>query len=328
MRRRIIVFVGSPTRAGWMLAALANLAACGGDDPLAWGVGVRTFDAHLLGVTPSTTTDPRLASISDTSRLELPTYDGSGQVVHPDVLLEADRFVMAMTPYAYSDDRLENPSVVVGVDGMGFVDVGSNPIVDPPAHDHNNDPDIRIDPRTLDYELLYLETLRPERQSLVALRSRDLRSWVRHDRIVYDLTASATPFIVSPAAIDDAGITHLFYVNVSANRLETLSSSDGETWDPSQAAALAIDLAGVNPWHVDVVRGGAGYAMLISGYREKFTEQDLFLATSSDLVSWTFHPEPLLDHTDPSLEVTTLYRSTGVVSGGSLVVWYSMQYRE
>ena len=66
--------------------------------------------------------------------------------------------------------------------------------------------------------------------------------------------------------------------------------------------------------------------MLISGLDEEFGKQYVYLATSPDLASWTLRPKPLLSHRDPTLHVETLYRSTGIVSGNRLVVWYSMTY--
>jgi hypothetical protein len=234
---------------------------------------------------------------------------------------------MAMTPYPFSDRRLENPSLVVSRDGMAFDPApgAPAPLVPAPAYDHNNDPDLRRDPRTGDYELLYLETLRPDRQVLVALRSPDLRTWTRRDAVVYDFHQPGQPFMVSPTAIDDAGVTYLYYVDTVTNRLYAMTSRDG-TWDPRAAAPVAIELGAVVPWHVDAIRGEAGFGLLISGYDTAFVHQDLYLATSPDLVTWTLRPAPLLAHGDPALGVESLYRSTGVVEHGSLIVWYAMQY--
>lgn len=286
---------------------------------------MRGFDARALGIAAPGPTDPRLAAIPDTPRLDLPTYDGSDQVVHPDVLVEPDRFIMAMTPYPYSNDRFENPSIVVGSDGITFAPLGPEPIVPPPPHDHNDDPDLRRDPRTGEYELLYLETERPERETVVALDSPDLIGWTRRDALVDDLTVP-DPFIVSPAAIDVGGETHMFFVNAAGNQLETLATGDG-TWDLRTATPVAIDTGAMHPWHVDVIPAGSAFALLISGFTDSFEHQNLYLATSTDLASWTLAPAPLLDAADPALGVESLYRSTGVISGDRLVVWYSMQYR-
>jgi hypothetical protein len=309
-------------------------AACGKPhhDKLRWSIGVATFDATALGLARSRTPDPFVDAIRP-GRLVIPTYDGSNQATHPDALLERDaagaaHLTLVMTPYPFSNDRLENPSLLVSDDGMAFtVPPGvAAPLVPPPSHDHNNDPDLRRDPRTGDYEILYLEALRPERQTLVALRSHDRLTWTRRDAAVYDLQRG-DPFIVSPAALDDAGKTTVFYVDTTDRRLYSLVSADGTTWDPHAAVPVQIDLGRIVPWHVDAIRGDGAFGLLISAYTDKFEHQDLYLATSPDLVHWTLRPRPLLDHADPALGVESLYRSTGVVEHGTLVVWYAMQSR-
>ena len=134
---------------------------------------------------------------------------------------------------------------------------------------------------------------------------------------------------MSPTAIvDDSGITHLFYVDNLAltTAITSLVSTDGMTWDQTAVTRVAIDLGDVKAWHIDVIRGAHNYGMLISGYDIDFEHQNLYLATSPDLVTWTFQPAPLMTYTDPELDVTSLYRSTGAVSGNRLVVWYSMQH--
>jgi len=143
--------------------------------------------------------------------------------------------------------------------------------------------------------------------------------------VTYDFHQPGQPFMVSPAAIDDGATTHLFYVDTVTNRLYTMASTDG-TWDAKAAAPVAIELGKVVPWHVDVIRGELGFGLLISGYDTEFAHQNLYLATSPDLASWTLRPVPLLAHGDPALAVESLYRSTGVVEHGSLIVWYAMQY--
>jgi hypothetical protein len=308
----------------WIIA----LAACSDDPQLrpSWGIGVRTFDAVELGIGTTASPIELVAGVIDDPRLEIPTYDGSGQAVHPDVMIDGARLLMAMTPYPFSDDRLENPSLVTSRDGRTFEDLPGNPLVGPPPIDHNDDPDLRRDPRTGEYELLYLETLRPERQNLVALRSTDLVTWTRRDAIVYQLDRD--PFIVSPAALEHVGVTRLFFVDLSTApaRIASLTSPDGLTWDKTSATPIAIDLGAVSPWHLDVFPVAQGFAMLISGFDEEFGKQSVYLATSPDLASWTFRAEPLLSHRDPALDVETLYRSTGIVSGHRLAVWYSMTY--
>lgn len=295
-------------------ACVLLAAACGDnatDTRLAWGVGVARFD---------------LASLERTDlvpRLALPTYDGSGQVVHPDILVERDRYVLAYTPYPYSNGVFENPSIAVGPDGLSFDEPapGVNPLVPTPATDHNDDPDLRIDPATGEYALVYLETRRPELQLLVELRSRDLITWTSKTAITYDLEAGA-PFIVSPAVLG----TQLFDVRLNGDEVPRTIERLDAPWDARTATPISIDMHGVNPWHVDALPFDDRFALLISGHPDDFLHQNLYLATSADRVTWTLREQPLLAFDDPALGVETLYRSTGAVIGGELVVWYSMQY--
>ncbi len=297
---------------------------------LHWGLGVKSFDASALGLAgdPSVT----MAIPPDTAHLVTPTYDGSSQCTHPDILVEPDRVLLAVTPYPFSNGRIENPSLLTAPDGMAFEPfVGApSPLVPAPPVDHNDDPDLRKLPGSDEYELLYLETERPMKQTIVALRSTDLMTWTRHDAIVYDLPAGDI-FIVSPAAIVDpiTSITHMFYVETGKpNHIGSLTSVDGTTWDKTADVAVPLELPpGIQPWHLDVLRAGTGYAMLISGFDEgfgDFSHQDLFLATSPDLVTWTAAPMPLLTHAE--VDASTLYRSSGVMIGDRLVVWYAMQF--
>ena len=312
-----------------MVIGCALLSACGDNLqlPRAWGVGVATFDSTALGLGTSADAFP----IAPVKRLVIPSYDGSGQNVHPDVLRERDRLLMAITPYPYSNGDLENPSLVVSTDGIAFREfaAGLNPLVGPPAYDHNDDPDLHVDPATGEYEVLYLETLRPDVQNVVSLRSRDLLTWTRTTAISYDIGHGA-PFIVSPSVIVRGGVSTMFSVRLleDGSMIDRVDSADGRAWDATRATPIAIDTGAVIAWHIDVLDVPTGYAMLINGYDTDFSYQDLFLATSRDLVTWTFHPEPLLAYDDPALDVESLYRSTGFVAGDRLVVWYSHQYRE
>ena len=54
-----------------------------------------------------------------------PTYDGSGEAVHPDVVLFANgwrgwEYWLVMTPYPSDDTGKENPSILVSHDGASW----------------------------------------------------------------------------------------------------------------------------------------------------------------------------------------------------------------
>src|SRR3989442_3251119 len=109
----------------WLVVALV-LGALGENSyaPLSWGIGVQTFDAAALGLG---TTEPVMPDVPDVARLTLPTYDFSGQGMHPDVLVDGDRVLIAMTPYPFADARHENPSLLAG-DGVHFETLTPSPV--------------------------------------------------------------------------------------------------------------------------------------------------------------------------------------------------------
>lgn len=304
--------------------------------PRHWRIAVTKFDAVALGLARTRRPDPFVDAIRPTW-LEFETYIGHDEATHPDVLIERDpsggaHVTMAMTPYPLNspykvpDDFFENPSLLESRDGMVFtIPPGvRNPLVPPPPRDHNDDPDLRRDPRTGEYRLLYLETLRPDRQTLVQLHSTDRVHWTRRDALVSNL--SGEHMMLSPAAIDEAGATHLFYVDNFQFRLYHLVSRDGQTWDAASAEPVRLDLGPVKPWHVDVIRGEGSYGLLIAGFETTRFAQNLYLATSTDLVNWTLRPKPLITYAEVGAD--SLYRATGAVESGTLLVWYGLRAQE
>jgi hypothetical protein len=262
--------------------------------------------------------------------LAVPTFDGSGQAVHPDLLDlggEGGACAMAFTPYPWGDDRLENPSVVVSPDGLRFREErpGLNPLAPAPPHDHNDDPDLFRDGEG--YGLLYLETLRPEVQNLVLLRSRDRLRWERTLLHAYRLAGpDPEPFIVSPAFLRRDGRSHLFYVNASASprRIEVMAGADPGSWDPACAEPVRMARMAFEPWHLDVLGGEAWCYMIIADVTERSPGRrvhDLHLARSRDLRAWEVSPRRLFDRAP--FGAAHLYRSSGLLRGGDLFLYFS-----
>jgi hypothetical protein len=280
----------------------------------------------------------RLADLPYDKALNLwiPTYDGSGQAVHPDILREipgsdgiAGPFVLAMTPYPYSIDAFENPSILVSKDGLRFYEEkrGMNPVAKKPSRDHNDDPDISfVDGR---YLLFYLETVRPDRQNLVLLESADRRAWTRRAAFPYELSgAKPEPFIVSPALAERNGVFRLFYVNTSARpfRVEYLESRSVDSWDKGKAKIATIGGMTAVPWHLDVVRGGEWYYLLLTTLYEDDQGRkryDLGVARSRDLDSWTLSPLPAI--VGRPWGCVDVYRSSALVEGGDLFIYFSYE---
>ena len=267
-------------------------------------------------------------------RLVIPTYDGSWQPTHPDILpprAPGQPYALVMTPYPYDIDRYENPSILVAPDGLRFREErkGINPLVPPPERDHNDDPDLSY--RNGEYQILYLETLRPERQNLVLLRSEDRLTWRPSNAATFELTgANRHPFIVSPALAEREGLLYLYYVDRSSdpNRIEYLTGRDVADWGGREASAAVFDRLPVVPWHIDIASSGGAHYMLISAAGRRIggvRTYDLYIASSENLSSWRFRPEPVFPRRPFGFR--DVYRSTAFVDRDDLFIYFACRSR-
>lgn len=275
----------------------------------------------------------KLDAISDTASLNIATFDGSGQLVHPDILYHNDSFYLAATPYPFFNDSLENPCFYKSADGIHFTEYapGLNPLVPTPAYDHNDDPDLLYDSLANEFQIYYLETMRPDSQNVILLTSRHGSAWKKHTVLRYNLLQGDI-FILSPAVVRGYdNKERMFYVvkGDSTNHIEFLEKN--QAWVRSAVQQIQIDYpAGFTPWHLDVLRQGRKYYLLCNGYYGKsshsfeasINQYALLLFASDDLKTWTFQKQ-LLDCNSISAECHYVYRTTGLISGNLLVLWYS-----
>ncbi|MFQ6048502.1 MAG: hypothetical protein ACE5K7_03985 [Phycisphaerae bacterium] len=261
--------------------------------------------------------------------LDIPTYDGSGYVIHPDVLIfqqpwHGHTMWMAATPYRCAD--YENPSIFVSEDGIQWVvpEGLTNPLVPDPnpeePADCNSDTDIVYDPGTDTLHVYYREWLK----SIWTVRIRRLSS---ADGVVWSgpvtvMTLSFTEDAISPAVIrrpDDWAM----WARHGAGGVALRSSSDGLNW--SEPVLFDIPLpSGFSVWHLDVtcVPQFQSYWALIN----TVPYQNLYLAFSRDGLTWRTYEEPVLSPGPPgSWDEDHIYRSSLIYDPDRDVVriWYS-----
>ena len=274
--------------------------------------------------------------------LSVATYDGSGQVVHPDVIVKDGRFLMTITPYAFSDLDLENPSFYISNDGINFQppEGGVNPLVYNPPHGYNDDPDLVFDPRSGLYYIYYNETpSNYNKQYLDLLQSPDLLNW-SHRRLTEFRTSGSDPFIVSPAVMISGGNYFMFHVEIDTDnqhspntcvpdphkhQIRVMISQDGVTWDKHKDEGIDIDMpSDFNPWHMNIVQGNGHFYMLVNGYHRGFCDRhNLYLAVSDDLTHWHFVPQPIVTAGKDFYNSKIIYRSAAVVNGDDMYVYFS-----
>ena len=261
----------------------------------------------------------------------IPTYDGTGQAVHPDIAYfpngwQGYAYWLVMTPLAFDSDGRENPSVLVSNDGSSWAPPPglTNPLVPPPPCDHNSDPDIVYNPATDELFVYYTEVLREERcgaglneNNVQLLRSTDGINWTG-PQTVLSFNLDTDPLYVSPAVLYRDGRFELWMASTDDEVVYT-TSEDGVTWSALQRVEIAQF-----QWHLDVqyIESKAEYWMLfvdspVAGANLKF-------AASEDGLRWTDYSAPLLAPA-AGWDDERIYRSSFLYdeTRDILSVWYS-----
>jgi hypothetical protein len=268
--------------------------------------------------------------------LTTPTYEGSGQVVHPDVVRFPEAwngypYWMVMTPYPRGNDRYENPSVLASNDGTNWeVPPGlQNPLAPRPPCDHNNDPDLLYNPDTDELWIYYLDTRRASRcggfgdepyydhNYIKLMRSMDGVNWTAPE-IVIDWPLADNPLYVSPAVVKVGSTFMLWVVNADDFTLWTARSTDGRSFGPLRQATF-----GARAWHTNVeyIPSRQEYWM---AYNYPMSPKGvLWFATSSDGITWTTYRNPALTYTTGW--DGNIYRSSFAYDPATNVIrfWYS-----
>ena len=193
--------------------------------------------------------------------LTIPTYDGSGVCVHPDVVDAGEagwngyRYWMAMTPYPGTNNDYENPSVVASNDKTTWVvpDGLTNPVVPfPGGSDFNNDPDLVLVDDTM-YLFYQISTNNSSDTEIYYRTSTDGVTWSDATHIELPLVPVE---IKSPAFVREPNGWTLFYGNGALFRC-TCATLTG-TW----SSPLLVYNQGTLS-HVDVTKSNDVYYALL-----------------------------------------------------------------
>lgn len=290
--------------------------------------------------------------------LEIPTYEGSGQVVHPDILFFNDGwkgwgYWMAFTPYPFEKGKYENPSVAVSQDGLSWrVPDGLENPLDSASHYVNCDPDLRNNPSTKELFLYYID--RGPRESYLKLTaSKEGIVWSK-PMVVFE-----TPnFFVSPAIVikkdkDGKDFFYMWAVRTSGwassnSALEFMESADGYVW--SEPETLSVNLPQKVIWHLDVayIEYYQEFWALLCCYDslsvydfpkkvwvetnsapDKIVPTGLYLARSKNGRSWQACSKPILMPTRDGWDSERIYRSTFLYDSldNRIRIWYSAANR-
>jgi hypothetical protein len=313
--------------------------SCGHENPL------KSVDPFGTGTDPLG--DWTLPVLLDSAAiLTVPTYDGSGQSVHPDVVLFPDgwrgsKYWMTMTPYPFGASYMENPSVLQSNDGIGLaIPQGViNPIIAPVSGmGYNSDPDLIYDAAQDELVMSYRQVAAGY-NSIYITTSKDGSSWTSPHMAFREVNHSAVSQSIVPAYKSIPAIA--WYVDAGAAgcsatsaKIMTRSASAAPVslaaaqWSAPMATDLRIP--GYVPWHLKVsyIPSKREYWALVVAFPADGLgcgADDLFLAHSRNGVHWETFRSPLMKHQDHWWSKGALYRGTFLYDETSdqLAVWFS-----
>ena len=228
--------------------------------------GVKNFmyDVYLKNdlLQENTTTEIDVNSvngISAPSPLITPTYDGSGQALHPDVYYNANswngyKYWMAMTPYRTARQRFENPSILVSNDGKTWINPTgiTNPIVPEPADSANYNLDTEIiPPGAFDNKMRVMYAYYQQNINRVTWYTKTISGTTIGSPVV--AIPAALPGMVSPCVIEKNGTYIMYYVDwsVSPYQIKKRIASNPEGPWSSPVICSVPNISGSDFWHLN-----------------------------------------------------------------------------
>jgi hypothetical protein len=269
-----------------------------------------------------------------------PTYDGSGEAVHPDAVVLPERwqgrkYWVSATPYPTGNPKYENPSLFQGYTTRQMTPPAGvrNPLAQPGAlGGYLSDPDMLYDPDRAELRMYYRQTT-ADADLLFMITSRDGVQWSTAQRVF----TGERYGLISPAIVRESATSwRMWSVSAVAQGCYSLSaeatltqrrSADGVAWGAPEPVNLRVP--GRVPWHLDVqyIPAKQEYWALIAAYPEGTTcsQTAVYFARSADGTDWTVAPNPLLGPYEFAPLNDLVYRSTFHYHEASdaVSVWFS-----
>lgn len=268
-----------------------------------------------------------------------PTYDGSGQSVHPSVIDFAQnglgtwrgyRYWMAHTPYLSGNDDYENPAILVSQNGYHWrkpPGLTRDPVYPMPVTGFSSDTHLVYDPDADEIVMAHRTTLDSVNHTVYVNRSADGITWPEDPVVGLAMPPEGQP--VSPAIVRvAAGDWRLFALARDTRNLRVWSgASPNGPWTGPIETAGASSSDGFWGWHLDVQYiGGVFYATVDRGPLYLGQPDGLVGATSLDGLSWELGAN-FMTKSASGWDDAQIYRACiqPHENGTHFRVWYSAQ---
>ncbi len=269
-------------------------------------------------------------------RLILDTYDGSGQIVHPDFIKWHDKLWLVCTPYPYGYNKCENPSIYVGDDIESLKQACKNPIDFPSSKAKGS---ILSDPCffTKDNKLCvcYRERIQEKNNAHYLLHvksSADGSLW--SDKITIKSTEeSDKDTLISPAIIEHDGKYYMYHVKAKGYGGDVILSELDDELNVREIKPLKCIGLDENLliWHIGVhsqsykKSSAAGEKIFALLYARNKTEGRVYKAYQESPESdWIIEKEVLVPD---DVKYRVLYKSSYTPDGKIALSYFDIKNR-
>lgn len=278
--------------------------------------------------------------------LDIPTYDGSGQTVHPSVVYFPNgwhgyKYWMAHTPYPYSNDASENPSICASNDGVNWVDPPGidNPLDGDPAVGHNCDPELIYNAKTDQLYLYWIYTNDIDTNWTKLVKSSNGSTWTSPQIVITDTRDCYSTLSPTIDYNSSTGVYTMWEVNAAPADVagqnyfvERRTSTDGISWSSTTKVA-GFGQSGCEIWHIFIryIPSQNEYWALAAAMPDPDTPgtamTQLYFLKSADGLTWKQYPSKQVLPTGyvSTWDSARIYRSCFVYdpSTDAFKVWYS-----
>ncbi|MEK7194182.1 MAG: hypothetical protein AAB660_00640 [Patescibacteria group bacterium] len=271
----------------------------------------------------------RLTEVVSLHYIAVPTYDSSGESIHPD-FIRFDRpwagykYWMVVTPYRFFLAELENPSLKVSNDGENWIPAPGvpDPLVPGYMAGYNSDPELVFDHVRGCMSVVFRFVFREN--NIRELNSCDGVNWGESRLLFWEPNHDA----VSQTITDGKGNARdMFYVSAgirgcgaTSTEIKMRSALDGRaslgemTFGP--ASSINMKQAGLVIWHLKVryiPSKNEWWAMYVA-YSPRLdgscSRSDLYFAKSTNRTQWQTYPLPIVSRFDRRFDFLSVYRAS------------------
>lgn len=289
---------------------------------------------HIIEEEPEIPSEESELKIGEIRVLQLTTYDGSGEVVHPDFVRPPMSFnnrstYLAITPYPKGNAKYENPSIFSAANEYAWIPVNkaSTPIAFPKSG-HLSDPDVVYNYSTNELWVYYREA--NSNNEILLTRSSNGVEWTKPQLVL----SAPSHQLISPSVVRHNRNEWIMWTvnggssgcSAKSTSIEMRLSEDGIHW--GNPTPVTFDNGSISPWHLEVqwIPSRNEYWSVYNGKTPgSCTTPVLYFATSKNGVTWNVFPTPLLQKGAIDEFNDVVYRSTFEYNPhrDEITFWYS-----